>query len=1072
MSTGSTLTSGEDPANPGVSLGRKLLVHVAENGHSFEFECDGSTTVEAIGLSIQSLTGISLTDELFLHGHNSLDLGQPLSAYKLPQDGSEVFLYNKSRLHADSPLPGPEIIDIPVNPVLPPATVTPPLESGSSDPALKALVSYEHKFRYHFQVANSIYGCTKVKFEVCKRLVRETQVQERALETARGTLEFTFRKLHFRYNEFMKGFSRQHKAHTELLANFERDLERLRRVKLPANLQREGRRCLVDLVKENELRKWAEACAVSHRQFEAKVLQLKLNFGELKRKVENLFEAMSANSAKDLDVSVKEHQRLVNEQRSIMQVLSKDVDTAKKRVDDCSSPNLSASLRPHDAVSAVGRIYEEHEKTHLPNMYSFDEAVSSLLEKCKANKNRMNHLVHVSMQRVKLAQFSIKDTMNELHAFQEVMGHQDRDFENLKLVSGIGHAYRASLAEVVRRRSNFKLYMGLAGQLAERLAAERETEINKREGFLRSWGRYVPHDMMAQMGLFDTPSQCNINISPFDGDLLKIDLTDVERLAPLSLVGSDLGTLSNITKTDELSEIIGSDSVTIEGTSRVEVENAKLKADLASAIAEICRLNADVGFSETLENGDQFEKMLNEMKVKTEEALVLKDGYANHLQSMLNSKQEQCISYEKRIRELEQRLSERYVQGQRDTGFKVLEQMDESSSATSTFMEKLIIPARQPSKNILEGGDENMIDLFSGSGTNNNPSVDSTRNSMDASMNQIGDAQKEERLEMRDDAAVVGEAGTGQEQVREEVAVMVLRRDIEEKTNLLVETEEKIRVLSEEVESLRGELEHSRNLLNESQINCAHLENCLHEAREEARTHKCAAERRAAEYEALRSNALKIHSLFERLRGCITAPGVPGLADSLRSLSLSLASSKKDEGDEFQKCIKVLSDKVGFISRQSAELQERCSRTEATHSQLVRELEEKREMARNLYTKLQLEKQASKEKISFGRFEVHELAAFVRNPNGKYEAVNRTYSNYYLSDESVALFTEQMSTQPAYIIGQIVHIERCVVQSDMSGSRSVSGSRFGFNPYNLPVGSEYFVVTVALLPDTIRSSAS
>jgi hypothetical protein len=72
-------------------------------------------------------------------------------------------------------------------------------------------------------------------------------------------------------------------------------------------------------------------------------------------------------------------------------------------------------------------------------------------------------------------------------------------------------------------------------------------------------------------------------------------------------------------------------------------------------------------------------------------------------------------------------------------------------------------------------------------------------------------------------------------------------------------------------------------------MNCAHLENCLHEAREEARTNKCAAERRAAEYEALRSSALKIHSLFERLRGCITAPGVPGLADSLRSLSLSLA---------------------------------------------------------------------------------------------------------------------------------------------------------------------------------------
>lgn len=497
---------------------------------------------------------------------------------------------------------------------------------------------------------------------------------------------------------------------------------------------------------------------------------------------------------------------------------SKDVDTAKKRVDECSSPSLSASLRPHDAVSAVGRIYEEHEKTHLPNMYSFDEAVSSLLEKCKANKNRMNHLVHVSMQRVKLLQFSIRDTMNELHAFQEVIGHQGRDFEKLKLVSGIGHAYRACLAEVVRRRSNFKLYMGLAGQLAERLAAERETEIRRREGFLRTWEWYVPQDMMEQMGLFDTPSQCNVNISPFDGGLLKIDLPDVERLAPLSLVGSGLGTSSNITRTDELSEIDSADSVTIEGTSRVEVENAKLKAELASAIAIICGLNAEVGFFETSENGDQLEKMLMEMKEKTEEALVLKDEYANHIQSMLDSKQEQCVSYERRIRELEQRLSERYVQGPRDTGFKVLEQMDESSSATSAFMEKMTAPARQTSKNILEGGDENMIDLISGSNTNNPPSAESTRNSMDALMNQTGDVEKEERVEMRDDAAAAGEVGISLHQVQEEEVMMELKRVLEEKTNLLEDAEEKTRVLSEEIESLRGELERSRNLLDESQV--------------------------------------------------------------------------------------------------------------------------------------------------------------------------------------------------------------------------------------------------------------
>lgn len=72
-------------------------------------------------------------------------------------------------------------------------------------------------------------------------------------------------------------------------------------------------------------------------------------------------------------------------------------------------------------------------------------------------------------------------------------------------------------------------------------------------------------------------------------------------------------------------------------------------------------------------------------------------------------------------------------------------------------------------------------------------------------------------------------------------------------------------------------------------MNCAHLENCLHEAREEAQTHLCAADRRASEYSALRASAVKIRSLFERLKTCVSSGGVAGFAESLRTLAQSLA---------------------------------------------------------------------------------------------------------------------------------------------------------------------------------------
>ena len=65
------------------------------------------------------------------------------------------------------------------------------------------------------------------------------------------------------------------------------------------------------------------------------------------------------------------------------------------------------------------------------------------------------------------------------------------------------------------------------------------------------------------------------------------------------------------------------------------------------------------------------------------------------------------------------------------------------------------------------------------------------------------------------------------------------------------------------------------------QLNCAHLENCLHEAREEAQTHLCTADRRAYDYNTLRGTTIRVLSLFENLKACVSSVGVGGFADSL-----------------------------------------------------------------------------------------------------------------------------------------------------------------------------------------------
>ena len=64
----------------------------------------------------------------------------------------------------------------------------------------------------------------------------------------------------------------------------------------------------------------------------------------------------------------------------------------------------------------------------------------------------------------------------------------------------------------------------------------------------------------------------------------------------------------------------------------------------------------------------------------------------------------------------------------------------------------------------------------------------------------------------------------------------------------------------------------------------------MHEAREEAQSHRCAADRGASEYSALRASAVKMRGPFERLQNCVYTPGgMAGFADSLRALVQSLA---------------------------------------------------------------------------------------------------------------------------------------------------------------------------------------
>lgn len=306
----------------GVVHRRKLLVHIAENGHSFELDCDECTLVEDIQRYLESVSRIHLTDQLLLCMDMKLESRRQLSAYGLPSDCRDVYLFNRARMRSNSPAPAPEQVEIVETPDQQPPTLSrnPHPLDNASDPALKALPSYERQFRYHYQRGHAMYARTFLKYETCQRFFREQKVQEKALEIACGNLNHFYRMILQNYTDFVKRYTIQHRSHSSLLVNFGKDVEKLRSCKLIPPLQTGNRKCLLDFVKEEDLRKIVEDCSNSHRQLENKVSEFRQEFGELKHSTEDLLSGKIL-VLEDLELNIKERQKYITEQKSIMQTL-------------------------------------------------------------------------------------------------------------------------------------------------------------------------------------------------------------------------------------------------------------------------------------------------------------------------------------------------------------------------------------------------------------------------------------------------------------------------------------------------------------------------------------------------------------------------------------------------------------------------------------------------------------------------------------------------------------------------------------------------------------------------------
>ncbi|KAK3239494.1 hypothetical protein CYMTET_50585 [Cymbomonas tetramitiformis] len=526
-----------------------LQVLVAHTGKTFELDCQGHTRVEIVQQALASLTAVPPQDQILMCGGTKIDGARSLNAYGLPSDegNKRVFLYNKMTLKPGCATPvheaiEPILVEVPSEPSL--HCSGHPLDSASS-PLIRALPYYERQFKFHLMKGQAIWRASQARLDICRRMVSEMHVQVLAIDSARENVEVHFNYICKAQDEFIKNYSQQQIQHEELLANFDRDMEKMRSIELHPALRTSTRRTLIDCAPETKLRSWAVSCDKSHKSFASKVSELSSMFGLLQRNVEELLMTGPDVDVAQLEERLEDAQKYEEEETTILQSLSKDLGTVQKLVEDTvaqlSNASLSSSLRPVDACAALDPMNELHTTAHLPKIEESDTQLERLVVYFSECKVVLSRNVHTQLQSIAALQSKIRDLRYKLTAFKEVGTRQASAFLELRLVRHVPAQYHACLAEVVRRRAYAELYSDQAVQLAERMAHIRDKEIARREKFVKQQESYLPVELLQKMGLYSHPPPCEVTLGAGEQHLLDISDQDLRGLTWAAAVPSLAG---------------------------------------------------------------------------------------------------------------------------------------------------------------------------------------------------------------------------------------------------------------------------------------------------------------------------------------------------------------------------------------------------------------------------------------------------------------------------------------------------------------------------------------------------
>uniref|UniRef100_A0A061QRQ6 Ubiquitin-like domain-containing protein n=1 Tax=Tetraselmis sp. GSL018 TaxID=582737 RepID=A0A061QRQ6_9CHLO len=521
-----------------------MLILVAHNGKTLDLDASGGTRVDAVHRALQSLLGVPPHDQILMCSGVRLDANKTLAFYGLPQareDAAEagderklkdVFLYRRSLLRPDSGPPAPETM--PVVPRDNPDSAEPQGPSlGGPEGGAPEAAGLTGSLARRLAEVQSVCAVSSECHRCCKRLLSEQEVQSMAVDAARANAEVHYKYIRRVFFAFMDRYTALHRAQRELLASFDHDMESLSTTRLHPSVATDERRFLADIVPRQKLQELSVNCRAAAEQFAAKVSEAEGIFADLQQRVEALLLRTPRADLDDLGRQFDKVGERLSDELSLAQRLRAELQTSTERERPSPARRSSDGSEALPEAGAEAEAEAERpagtdEPDKLMEMRRCDADIRAFLERCVESKNYMTGYVHEQLQQISAQQSQIRDMRNKMAVFQEVALKQRAMFSELCVAGRTLAAYRACLAEVIRRHAFQDMFAQQATQLAERMAALREKEASRHDAFRAHVDPYMPAWMQAGLGLRLPPPLCEVNVRQEHGSLPAVTKEDAQ----------------------------------------------------------------------------------------------------------------------------------------------------------------------------------------------------------------------------------------------------------------------------------------------------------------------------------------------------------------------------------------------------------------------------------------------------------------------------------------------------------------------------------------------------------------